>query len=157
MLLFYWTKYTISLVCIFHRCVQEREGKKSDTRPLQRRSCAHKILHHQTKEKGRERGREENRRKGRSASSTCVLSNCATEKRIERCCVQSCSLLLICTHFSVVLQRERERGASVFFSSFFFVFAVYYSLSSTLIYLSIYFSIFFFSFYISSSEMHAHT
>ncbi len=85
--------------------------------------------------RGRERGREENRRKGRSVGSACLLSNCATDERIERCCVHSHSLPLVSSSFYI------ER-CECFLLFFFFVF--YYTLSSTLIYLFFYL---FFSFF----------
>ncbi len=104
--------------------------------------------------RGRERGREKNRRKGRSASSACLLSSCATEERIERCCVRSRTLALIYARFIVVLHREVRVFPSFFF---FFSFVFYYSLSSTLIYLFSICFFFFMYFFILDTHTHSHT
>ena len=100
---------------------------------------AHKILHHQAGTREREREREKRERneveqrieeKGRSASSACALSGCATEERIERCCARWRSLPFVSVAFSKAQrERERERGASVFFSSSSILCGVYIDLS----------------------------
>lgn len=87
-------------VCFFFIRVQEEEKvilvRSND-------GHAHEILHHQTEE-----GEKRIEEKGRSTGSAGLLSHCASEERIERCCVYSHSLRLVSSSFYI------ERGASVF-------------------------------------------
>src|SRR5689334_160648 len=85
-----------------------RKGKEKVIHVCSNDGHAHKILHHQTRER-EEGGREENRRKGRSASSTCILSSCAIEEKIERCCAHSRFLLHVCARFIIVVLEKEVR------------------------------------------------
>ena len=116
------------------------ERRKSDTRPLFRRSRTQFFIIRQKRESegdrqadGKKRGRIERERigeKGRSASPH--HASCAIEERIERCCERLYVRFLFLSlesHSSWKKNMRKRRGASVFFHFFSLFFAGHNDLS----------------------------